>query len=72
MIRAPVSQVNGHLLLDEDFLRSIGETDFEKYAIVPGSNPRRIMPKEFPDLKVAEHDDEGTRMDSTKLRASKI
>jgi hypothetical protein len=32
----------------------------------------RILPKEFPDLKVKEQDDEGRRVDSTKLRASKL
>jgi len=72
MIRAPVEEVNGELLLDEDFLRTRGVSDFAKYNLVPGSSPRRIMPEEFPDLKVKEHDDEGKRVDSTVLRASKI
>jgi len=71
MIRAPTSQVSGCLELDEDFLRKTGVTDFSKYSVVPGSSPRRIMPAEFPDLTVAEQDDEGRRMDSTKLRAVK-
>ena len=72
MIRAPVNQVNGELELDEDFLRTTGVTDFSKYSLIPGSEPRRIMPKELPDLKVAEQDDEGRRMDSVKLKESKI
>lgn len=73
MIRAPTEQVNGELELDEDFLRKTGMTDFSKYSVVPGSNPRRIMPAQFPDLSVTEQDDEGRRMDSTKLRkGSKI
>ncbi|KAH7402754.1 hypothetical protein BKA66DRAFT_507633 [Pyrenochaeta sp. MPI-SDFR-AT-0127] len=72
MIRAPVPEVNGQLELDEDFLRKQGVTDFDKYSVVPGSSPRRIMPAEFPDLTVKEQDDEGRRMDSTKLRASKL
>jgi hypothetical protein len=72
MIGSPTSEVNGELFLDEDFLRTKGITDFDKYALVKGSNPRRIMPAELPDLKVAEHDDEGQRMDSTKLGKSKI
>lgn len=72
MIRAPVSEVNGQLELDEDFLRKNGVTDFDKYSIIPGSSPRRIMPEEFPDLTVKEQDDEGRRMDSTKLRGSKL
>ena len=67
MLQAPTDAVNGHLELDEDFLRNYYKvTDFSKYSVVPGSNPRRIMPAEFPDLRVAEEDDEGNRMDSTK------
>ncbi|TID20599.1 NAD(P)-binding Rossmann-fold containing protein [Venturia nashicola] len=72
MLRAPVDEVNGCLELDEDFLRKTGVTDFAKYALVEGASPKRIMPAEFPDLRVAEQDDEGRRMDSTKLRESKI
>ena len=72
MLRAPPSDVNGCLELDEDFLRKTGVTDFSKYSIVPGAQPRRIMPAEFPNLTVREQDDEGKRMDSTKLRASKM
>jgi len=72
MIRAPASEVNGLLELDEDFLRKTGVTDFSKYALVEGSSPRRIMPAKFPDLTVDEQADEGRRMDSTKLRASKM
>lgn len=72
MIKAPVAEINGQLELDEDFLRKKGVTDFEKYNVVPGSSPRRIMPAKFPDLTVEEQDDEGRRVDSTKLRASKL
>lgn len=72
MLRAPTSEVNGCLELDEDFLRRQGVTDFSKYDVVPGSNPRRIMPAKLPDLTVAEQDDEGRRMDSAKMRASKL
>ncbi|KAH6877707.1 hypothetical protein BKA58DRAFT_353428 [Alternaria rosae] len=72
MIKAPVEEVNGMLLLDEDFLRMKGVSDFEKYNLVEGSRPRRIMPVKFPDLRVKEQDDEGRRVDSTKLRASKL
>jgi NAD(P)-dependent dehydrogenase (short-subunit alcohol dehydrogenase family) len=74
MLRAEPRDVNGCLELDEDFLRKRGwrDEDFEKYNVVPGSKPRRIMPKELPDLTVAEQDDEGKRVDSTKLRATKI
>jgi hypothetical protein len=73
MLRAPPKVVNGLLTLDEDFLRDYsGVTDFGKYSVVPGTSPRRIMPAKFPDLTVAEQDDEGRRTDSTKLRASKL
>ena len=72
MIRAPVEQVNGCLELDEDFLRKTGVTDFAHYSVVPGTTPRRIMPAQFPDLTVVEQHDEGRRMDSTKLRASRM
>jgi NAD(P)-dependent dehydrogenase (short-subunit alcohol dehydrogenase family) len=72
MLRAPASTVNGCLELDEDFLRKTGVTDFSKYTLIEGGKPRRIMPAEFPDLSVAEQSDEGRRMDSTKLRESKI
>lgn len=71
ILRAPAARVNGQLELDEDFLRSdIGGSvvDFSQYAVVPGSNPRRIMPAVLPDLTVAEQDDEGKRMDSAKER----
>ncbi|OQE23044.1 hypothetical protein PENSTE_c009G03256 [Penicillium steckii] len=70
MLRAQASTVNGLLDTDEDFLREkCGVTDFSKYSVIPGSTPRRIMPAKFPVLEVAEQDDEGQRMDSTKIRA---
>jgi hypothetical protein len=73
MLRAPAKDVNGLLDLDEDFLRNHeGVTDFSKYSVVEGAVPRRIMPAKFPDLTVAEQDDEGRRTDSTKFRASKL
>ncbi|KAF2771155.1 NAD(P)-binding protein [Teratosphaeria nubilosa] len=73
ILRAAPADVNGKTLLDEDFLRQwAGVTDFSKYALVPGSTPRRIMPAQLPDLSVKEQADEGTRMDSTKLRGSRL
>ena len=64
MMRAPAAKVSGELFLDEDYLREhAGVTDFSKYSVVPGSSPRRIMPVQLPDLRVAEQDDEGKRMD---------
>ncbi|KAI1393736.1 short chain dehydrogenase family protein [Hypoxylon trugodes] len=74
VLRAPTSAVNGLLELDEDFLRSeVGGkvTNFARYSVVPGSEPRRIMPAALPDLTVAEQDDEGKRMDSAKDRGGK-
>ena len=68
MIKAPASVMNGQLELDEDFLRKqAGVTDFSKYAVVPGTSPRRIVPAELPDLTVKEQEDEGMRTDSSKL-----
>ncbi|KAF2867941.1 short chain dehydrogenase [Massariosphaeria phaeospora] len=72
MLRAPASQVNGCLELDEDFLRKTGVTDFDKYNVVSRASPRRIMPARFPDLGVQEQADEGNRMDSTQLRTSRM
>lgn len=72
MLRAPANEVNGCLELDEDFLRKTGVTNFSKYALIPGSDPRRIMPAKLPDLTVAEQDDEGRRVDSTKQRVAKL
>ncbi|KAF4301854.1 Short-chain dehydrogenase/reductase SDR [Botryosphaeria dothidea] len=72
MLRAPATEVNGLLEVDEDFLHKTGVTDFSKYSLVPGTSPRRIMPAKFPDLTVAEQDDEGQRMDSTKSRTSRM
>jgi len=70
MLRAPAATVNGLLAVDEDFLREYaGVTDFSKYSVVPGSSPRRIMPVEFPSLRVAEQGDAGM---TTVSRGSKI
>lgn len=68
IVGAPAGDVNGELVLDEDFLHDYcGVRDFSKYNVVPGVEPRRIMPAKLPDLSVAEQDDEGKRVDSTKL-----
>ena len=73
MIRTPVPVVNGLLDLDEDFLRQhCGITDFSKYSLVPGANPRRIMPKQFSTLEVEEQNDQGKRVDSTQIRKAKL
>jgi hypothetical protein len=70
MLRAPAEEVNGLIDTDEDFLRRQGVSDFSRYSVVPGASPRRIMPSKFPVLEVAEQDDEGRRVDSTKLPKS--
>ena len=75
MLRAPCEKVNGRIELDEDYLRTdcgYTDADFEKYNLVKGHTPRRIMPKRFPDLSVDEQDDEGNRMDSVVLRGGKL
>ena len=65
--------VNGLLDLDEDFLRRYcGVSDFSRYSLVGGSEPRRIMPKHFPALSVEEQNDEGKLVDSTELSKSKL
>ncbi|KAI6783857.1 Hydroxysteroid dehydrogenase-like protein-like protein [Emericellopsis cladophorae] len=65
ILKADGDKVNGELLLDEDFLREQGVTDFDQYNLVPGTAPRRIMPQQLPDLTVAEQDDQGKRYDSS-------
>lgn len=73
MLKAPAAVVNGLLDLDEDFLRRYcGISDFSKYSLVEGSDPRRVMPIRFPTLSVEEQDDEGKRVDSLELRKAKL
>ena len=69
MLDAPAAEVNRCLELEEDFLRKKNVTDFKSYNVVTGYKPRRIMPTELPDITVKEQDDEGKRLDSTRLRA---
>lgn len=42
IVRKEPAQLTGQALLDEDFLRSEGVTDFSGYACVPGTNPPRL------------------------------
>jgi len=72
IVDAPVDDVNGRCVLDEDFLRERGVTDFSQYNLVPDGVPRRIMPAEMPSLLVKEQDDEGHRVDSTKRKSAKL
>lgn len=47
IVRKEPRDFTGHALLDEDFLRSVGRTDFDQYKCVPDGEPQRIawMPK---------------------------
>jgi citronellol/citronellal dehydrogenase len=42
MVEKDPAALTGQALLDEDFLRAEGVTDFSGYACVPGTNPPRI------------------------------
>lgn len=42
LARKDSTEVTGQALLDEDFLRAEGVTDFSRYACVPGSQPPRL------------------------------
>jgi citronellol/citronellal dehydrogenase len=42
LARKEPSEVTGQALVDEDFLRAEGVTDFSVYACVPGSDPPRL------------------------------
>nr|KAI8762433.1 hydroxysteroid dehydrogenase-like protein 2 [Biomphalaria glabrata] len=47
-------KLNGLALIDEDYLRSEGVTDFTKYRCDPQQEPDRMMPIKFPTLLVQE------------------
>src|SRR5216683_6323546 len=42
LVQKGPAEISGQALLDEDFLRQEGISDFSRYACVPGSNPPRI------------------------------
>jgi citronellol/citronellal dehydrogenase len=42
LVQKSAAEVTGQALLDEDFLKSEGVTDFSSYACVPGAAPTRI------------------------------
>src|SRR5262249_34823511 len=42
LVRKEPASLTGQALLDEDFLRAEGVTDFSVYACVPGTNPPRL------------------------------
>jgi hypothetical protein len=69
------------LTTDEDVLKSappLGleytDEDLLQFSVITGPDgrgvkTRRIMPSQFPDLRVAEEMDLGVKMDSNKTRA---
>jgi citronellol/citronellal dehydrogenase len=42
LVQKDPAEITGRALLDEDFLRQEGVTDFDNYSCVPGTNPPRI------------------------------
>jgi citronellol/citronellal dehydrogenase len=48
LVRKEPGEVTGRALLDEDFLRAEGVTDFSGYACVPGTEPQRLSWKSVP------------------------
>jgi citronellol/citronellal dehydrogenase len=48
LVQKEPAALSGQALLDEDFLRSEGVTDFDPYACVPGSRPQRISWRQSP------------------------
>ena len=42
LVQKDPAEITGQALLDEEFLRREGITDFSHYACVPGTNPQRI------------------------------
>jgi len=49
LVTKPPGQITGQVLLDEDVLRGEGVTDFSKYQCVPGCEPPRMIPSDFPN-----------------------
>lgn len=43
LLRKEPGELTGQVLLDEDFLRAEGVTDFGGYACVPGTEPKRVF-----------------------------
>jgi citronellol/citronellal dehydrogenase len=48
LVSKPPAELTGQALLDEDFLRGEGVTDFSGYACVPGTSPPRLSWKAVP------------------------
>lgn len=44
MVQETPETLTGNALIDEDYLRSKGTTDFSHYQCVPGVEPRKVWP----------------------------
>jgi hypothetical protein len=75
IVKSSKEAVHGKLLVDEDFLRERGYTDFSRFNLgVEGSDgrdPPRMMPRVFPDLRVSEHDQVGFSVSSVRTIGGK-
>ncbi len=50
ILSSPPAALTGRALLDEDFLRERGVTDFAKYRCDPDHEPPRVMPSQIPKV----------------------
>jgi citronellol/citronellal dehydrogenase len=50
VVKTPPGELTGQALLDEDFLRSKGVTDFVHYRCDPNQEPPRVMARELPPV----------------------
>jgi citronellol/citronellal dehydrogenase len=50
VVKTPPGELTGQALLDEDFLRGKGVTDFVQYRCDPNQEPPRIMAKDLPQV----------------------
>jgi citronellol/citronellal dehydrogenase len=48
IVSDPPGQLSGHALLDEDFLRERGWTDFTRYRCDPNHEPPRLLARDLP------------------------
>lgn len=52
LVAMPPGKVTGKAFFDEDVLRGEGVTDFAMYQCVPGCEPPRIMPEDYPNAGI--------------------
>jgi citronellol/citronellal dehydrogenase len=50
LVRTVPGELSGRALYDEDYLKSLGVTDFVQYRCDPTSEPPRVMPKDLPSV----------------------